>query len=154
MHPHGPGTQMQNQGHSSRTRILHGRSNKLLENKFYSVYRLIQFKLLRTLILRKGDVVISTKIEFTFFRLASFVKKLNDKYFLSCQSAHKDNKCQWLFIGLHRGVIVPRQAIHRLPFLMSLQDVNYPKSNSHLFNITISSHVQRHFSSIHTLYKY
>ena len=33
---------MQNQGHSSRTRILCGRSNKLLENKFYSVYRLIQ----------------------------------------------------------------------------------------------------------------
>ena len=32
---------MQNQGHSSRTRILRGRSNKLLENKFY-VYRLIQ----------------------------------------------------------------------------------------------------------------
>ena len=33
---------MQNQGHSSRTRILRGRSNKLLENKFYCVYRLIQ----------------------------------------------------------------------------------------------------------------
>ena len=97
-------------------------------------------------------VVISTKTELIFFQLASFVYKPNDRYFLSCHTAHKDNKCQWLFIGLHRGVIVPWQAIHRLPFLMSLQDVNYPKSNSHLFNITINSHDQELFLSIHILF--
>ena len=67
---------MQNQGHSSRTRILRGRSNKLLENKFYIVYidyGLIKVSFLQTIQLRKGDVVISTKLnilELTFFHLA------------------------------------------------------------------------------------
>ena len=64
-----------NQEHSSRTRILRGRSNKLLENKFYTVYRLIQVSFHRTSYLRKGDVVILTKIEFTFFQLTCFTLK-------------------------------------------------------------------------------
>ena len=72
---------MQNQGHSSRTRILRGRSYRLLENKFYCVYRLIRFKFLQTSNLRKGDVVISTKIEFTFFRMAFLFREISDNYF-------------------------------------------------------------------------
>ena len=67
---------IQDQGHSLGTRILRGRSNKLLENKFYIVYidyGLIKVSFLQTIHLRKGDVVISTKLnilELTFFRLA------------------------------------------------------------------------------------
>ena len=50
--------------------------------------------------------------------------------------------------------IAPWQAIHSSSLLINVPHAIQAKSNSHLFNITINSHDQWHFSSIHTLYKY
>ena len=115
----------QDQGHSSRTRILRGRSNKLLENKFYRVYR--HFKILQTSNLRKGDVVISTKLniqELRFFRLAYFIFSQSDNCQLMCQRAHSDNKCQWTIQQTSRNCYSALTVIHKLTLLLNISYAN------------------------------
>ena len=144
----------QNQGHSSRTKILRGRSNKLLENKFYCVYRLIQFKLLRTLILRKGDVVISTKKlniqEFTFFRLAYFTFSQVTMY-LSCVKEHTVTiGVNGLFKQTSENCYSAQTAIDKLTLLLNISHAIQAKSNSHLFKYSIDFSCSRDIS----LYSY
>ena len=57
------------------------------------------------------------------------------------------------FNRLQRTVIAPRHAIDKLTLLLNISHAIQAKSNSPLFNIQLTSHLQEIFLSIHILFR-